>query len=100
MAGLEVPCDFPCDTREDSLAEGVDRFERSAEDQGRQLARAGCGNAKGRNGDCEMELRSVEAVVGARIIRLETLMEMKRVANRLKDLADLDALHKLDPYKK
>jgi hypothetical protein len=38
--------------------------------------------------------------VEARIIRLETLMEMKRVANRLKDLADLDALQKLDPYKK
>jgi hypothetical protein len=36
----------------------------------------------------------------ARIIRLETLMEMKRAANRLKDLVDLDALQKIDPYKK
>jgi hypothetical protein len=198
----------------------VTGFPPWRDDQGRQLARAGRGNAKGRNGECEMELRSVEAVVGAlnaagvrylivgglavnahgyqrttvdvdlviqlqqdnvlaglraleglgyapripvraeqfadpalreswrtekgmlvfqlhsdlhrttpvdvfvyepfdfdaeyaralaepvapgveaRIIRLETLMEMKRVANRLKDLADLDALRKLDPYKK
>jgi DNA-binding sugar fermentation-stimulating protein len=45
-------------------------------------------------------LESVAPGVEARIIRLETLMEMKRVANRLKDLADLDALQKLDPYKK
>lgn len=38
--------------------------------------------------------------VDARIIRLETLLEMKRTANRLKDLADLDALQKIAPYKK
>lgn len=36
-----------------------------SEDQGRQLVRARRGNAKSRNGECEMELRSVEAVVGA-----------------------------------
>ena len=35
--------------------------------------------------------------IDARIIRLETLLEMKRAANRLKDLA---ALEKIAPYKK
>lgn len=38
--------------------------------------------------------------IDARIIRLEALLEMKRVANRLKDLADLEALQKIAPYKK
>ena len=38
--------------------------------------------------------------IDARIIRLETLLEMKRAANRLKDLADLEALEKFAPYKK
>ncbi len=38
--------------------------------------------------------------IDARIIRLETLLEMKRAANRLKDLADLEALEKIAPYKK
>ena len=35
--------------------------------------------------------------IDARIIRLETLLEMKRAANRLKDL---EALEKIAPYKK
>lgn len=34
-----------------------------------------------------------------RIIRLEALMEMKRLANHLKDLADLEALQKIAPYR-
>ena len=38
--------------------------------------------------------------IDARIIRLETLLEMKPAANRLKDLADLAALEKISPYKK
>ena len=38
--------------------------------------------------------------IDARIIRLETLLKMKRAANRLKDLADLEALEKIAPYKK
>ena len=38
--------------------------------------------------------------IDARIIRLETLLEMKRAANRLKDLADLEALEKIASYKK
>jgi hypothetical protein len=38
--------------------------------------------------------------IDARIIRLETLLEMKRAANRLKDLADVEALEKIAPYKK
>lgn len=53
--------------------------------------------------DAEYEAAISEPVapgVDARIIRLETLVEMKRAANRLKDLADLDALQKIAPYKK
>ena len=38
--------------------------------------------------------------IDARIICLETLLKMKRSANRLKDLADLEALEKIAPYKK
>ena len=38
--------------------------------------------------------------IDARIIRLETLLEMKPAANRIKDLADLAALEKISPYKK
>ena len=38
--------------------------------------------------------------IDARIIRLETLLEMKPAANRIKDLADLEALEKIAPYKK
>ncbi len=38
--------------------------------------------------------------IDARIIRLENLLKMKRAANRLKDLADLEALEKFAPYKK
>ena len=38
--------------------------------------------------------------IDARIIRLETLLEMKRAANRIKNLADLAALEKISPYKK
>jgi hypothetical protein len=45
----------------------------------------------------EIGLRSIEAVVGA---LKETLLKMKRAANRLKDLADLEALEKIAPYKK
>ena len=35
--------------------------------------------------------------IDARIIRLETLLEMKPAANRIKDLADLAALEKISP---
>lgn len=94
MAGLETLRDFPSDTREHSLEAGVDRLESSADDQRRQHARAERERAK-----FEMALRSVEAVE-ARIIRLEALLEMKRVANRLKDLVDLEALQKNAPNKK
>ena len=45
-------------------------------------------------------LESLASGVDARIIRLETLLQMKRSANRLKDLADLEALEKIAPYKK
>ena len=38
--------------------------------------------------------------IDARIIRLETLLEMKPAANRIKNLADLAALEKISPYKK
>ena len=38
--------------------------------------------------------------IDARIIRLETLLEMKPAANRIKNLADLEALEKISPYKK
>lgn len=51
----------------------------------------------------EYERAIVEPIapgINARIIGLEALMEMKRVANRLKDLADLEALQKIAPYKK
>jgi hypothetical protein len=45
-------------------------------------------------------LEPLASGIDARIIRLETLLEMKRSANRLKDLADLEALEKIGPYKK
>ena len=53
--------------------------------------------------DAEYEQAVSEMVapgVEARIIRFEALLEMKRVANRLKDLVDLEALQKIAPYKK
>jgi len=34
------------------------------------------------------------------LIPMRHLLEMKRSANRLKDLADLEALEKIAPYKK
>ena len=70
---------------------------------------AACQRSK-RECKIEMELRSIEydqalleplaPGIDARIIRLETLLEMKRAANRLKNLADLEALEKIAPYKK
>ena len=70
---------------------------------------AACPRSK-RECKIEMELRSIEydqalleplaPGIDARIIRLETLLEMKRAANRRKDLADLAALEKIAPYKK
>jgi len=53
--------------------------------------------------DTEYEQAVLEPLasgIDARIIRLETLLEMKRSANRLKDLADLEALEKIASYKK
>ena len=53
--------------------------------------------------DTEYEQAVLEPLapgIDARIIRLETLLQMKRSANRLKDLADLEALEKIAPYKK
>jgi len=43
----------------------VDRFDQQADDHRRQLACVVRGDAKCRNVEFEMELRSVEAVVGA-----------------------------------
>ena len=53
--------------------------------------------------DTEYEQAVLEPLapgIDARIICLETLLKMKRSANRLKDLADLEALEKIAPYKK
>ncbi|MEI8293324.1 MAG: hypothetical protein WCG66_04930 [bacterium] len=53
--------------------------------------------------DTEYEQAVSEAIatgLDVRIVRLEALLKMKRAANRLKDLVDLDALQKIDPYKK
>jgi hypothetical protein len=53
--------------------------------------------------DAEYERAIAEPVapgILARIVGLEVLMEMKRAANRPKDLVDIDALQKIAPYKK
>ena len=94
-----------CEKREDILFGIWTAGNFSADDQRRQLA-----HARKRECKIEMELRSIEydqalleplaPGIDARIIRLETLLEMKRAANRRKDLADLAALEKIAPYKK
>jgi hypothetical protein len=66
--GAVTLCIFSCDTREDSLVVDVDRFDQQADDHRRQLACVVRGDAKCRNVEFEMELRSVEAVVGALIM--------------------------------
>jgi len=45
-------------------------------------------------------LQAIAPDLIGRIIGLEALMEMKRRANRLKDLADLEALQKIASYNK
>lgn len=53
--------------------------------------------------DTEYEQAVLEPLapgIDAPIIGLEALLEMKRTANRLKDLADLEALEKIASHKK